>query len=257
MAKCAARGSCAEPVKTARAILLALLLLAPSLAAAEEPCLYRATLVQAAPGKLLDLIDLYKANLPSLAQGGDEAPVWMRHSQGDRWDLLLLFPMGSWAEYDRPERLARRKKTSLYSDAVQARLRADVARQEDVFVEGPPLAQVRAAADKAGFFHVEMFEALPGRLADLRREREMEDAYSQRLKRPQNLIFVRAAGAAWDLFTVGCYRDLKHYAESADIPQADQDAAARAAGFASAADIGPYLRTLIALHHDTLATAVR
>jgi len=244
-------------VKTVRAILFALLLLAPSLGAAEEPYLYRATLVQAAPGELLDLIDLYKESFTPPAPGGNEAPLWMRHSQGDRWDLLLLFPMGSWADYNRPDRIARRRKSPLASEASQARLSADVARQEDVFVYGPPLAQVRAAADRAGFFHVEMFEALPGRLADLRREREMENAYSQRLKRPQNLIFVRDAGAAWDLFTIGCYRDLKHYAESADIAPADQDAAARAAGFASASDIGPYLRRFLALHHDTLAVAVR
>lgn len=32
---------------------------------------------------------------------------------------------------------------------------------------------------------------------------------------------------------------------------------ARAAGFQSAAHIGPYLRMLIRSHHDTLGTAVR
>ena len=238
------------------AILLCAILFS-GVAAADESFLYRATLVQAAPGKLLDLIDLYKSSLPSLVQAGDELPLWMRHSQGDRWDLLLLFPMGSWADYDRPERIARREKASLASPAAQTRLADDIARQEDVFVLGPPLAQVRAAAEKAGFFHVEMFEVLPGRQADLKREREMENAYSKRLGRPQNLVFVRVAGAAWDLFTIGCYRDLKHYAESADISAADQDAAARAAGFAGANDIGPALRALISLHHDTLAVAVR
>jgi hypothetical protein len=81
--------------------------------------------------------------------------------------------------------------------------------------------------------------------------------YSQALGRPQNFIFVRDQGAAWDLFTLGVYRDLKHYAESADIPQEKQEAAAKAAGFASASDIGPYLRTLIRLHRDTLATGVK
>ena len=52
-------------------------------------------------------------------------------------------------------------------------------------------------------------------------------------------------GAAWDLFTIGFYRDIKHYAESADISEAAQEAAARAAGFESAKQIGPYLRALI------------
>jgi hypothetical protein len=102
-----------------------------------------------------------------------------------------------------------------------------------------------------------MFQALPGRRADLFREREMENAYLKAVVRPQNLIFVRDQGAAWDLFTIGFYRDLKHYAESADIPEAAQEAAARSAGFESASRIGPYLRTLISSHHDTLAVAIK
>ena len=35
------------------------------------------------------------------------------------------------------------------------------------------------------------------------------------------------------------------------------EAAAKKAGFANANAIGPYLRSLIALHHDTLATVVK
>jgi hypothetical protein len=85
----------------------------------------------------------------------------------------------------------------------------------------------------------------------------MENAYLKTLGRPQNLIFIRDQGAAWDLFTIGFYRDLKHYAESADISEAAQEAAARAAGFEGATRIGPYLRTLISSHHDTLAVAIK
>jgi hypothetical protein len=50
---------------------------------------------------------------------------------------------------------------------------------------------------------------------------------------------------------------LKHYAQAADVPPAEADAAAKSAGFESTAQIGPYLRTLIALHHDTLAAAIK
>ena len=77
------------------------------------------------------------------------------------------------------------------------------------------------------------------------------------LNLPENLIFVRDAGAHWDLFTIGPYRDLKHYAENADVPEAKSEEAAKAAGFDGAKGIGPYLRTLIASHHDTLAVAIR
>ena len=85
----------------------------------------------------------------------------------------------------------------------------------------------------------------------------MENAYSRAISQPVNLIFTRESGAAWDLFTVGAYRDLKHYAESADIPEPAQEAAAKAAGFEDARHIGPYLRTLISSHHDTLAVAIK
>jgi len=238
------------------------LVLALTLAARAEPAraadgefLYRARLVQAAPGKLLELIDLYKASWADCGAAGDEMPLWMRHSQGDRWDLLLLFPMGTYSGYYAPERVARRRAKT--SAALAAKIRDDVAREEDVFVYGPPIEEVRGLSAKAAFFHVEMFRALAGRQSDLRREREMENAYLKALGRPANLVFVRDSGADWDLFTIGFYRDLKHYAESADIPEAAQEAAAKAAGFEDARHIGPYLRTLIASHHDTLAVAIK
>ncbi len=239
-----------------------LLALALHLRPADPPAttgatLYRATLLQAAPGRLLDVIALVKSGWPAVREAGDEPPIAMRHSQGDRWDLLLLFPMGSWAEYDAPERSARRARARAAEAAELARLADSTAWTEDVFVSGPPLADVRAALGSAGFFHVEMFEVLPGKRADLRKQREMENDYSRRLGLPENLIFVRDSGAAWDLFTVGGYRDLKHYAEGSDVPETKSDEAARAAGFDGAKAIGPYLRTLIALHHDTLAVAVR
>jgi len=68
---------------------------------------------------------------------------------------------------------------------------------------------------------------------------------------------VKDQGAAWDLFTVGVFRDLKHYADSSGVAPKKAEAASRAAGFSSASDIGPYLRRWIALHHDTLAVAVK
>jgi hypothetical protein len=237
-------------------LALALLLAAPLPPAAHPVYLYRASLVQAAPGKLLELIDLYRTLRAAAAESGDEVPVWMRHSQGDRWDLLLLFPMGSYADYHAPARSAKREKAARSRDGAFSRLRDLVAWQEDVFVFGPPVEELRGRAVSAGFFHVEMFRALPGRQADLYREREMENAYLKALGRPQNAIFVRDQGAAWDLFTIGFYRDVKHYAESADIPPASQEAAAKAAGFEDVRAIGPYLRTLIGSHHDTLAVAI-
>ena len=228
------------------AFFLVLALAVPAAAAPAEGFLYKAQFVQAAPGRLLELIDLVKAKT-------EEPPFAIRHSQGDRWDLMLLTPMGaSYADYFSPARDARRRKAENPDKWKEL-----VAWQEDIFVFGPPLEDVRAAFSKAGFFHLEIFRALPGRHADLFKERLMENAYLKTLKRPENLVFVRDQGAGWDLFTLGFYRDLKHYAESADISEKDQEAAAKAAGFEGASRIGPYLRTLIREHHDTLASAVK
>ena len=227
-----------------------------SAAAADNTYLYKVTLVQAAPGKLLDLIDLYKSQAAALAakEIGDEAPLWMRHSQGDHWDLMILFPMGSYSDYYQRERAAKRAQLSA---GLADKFKADIAWQEDLFAYGPPLAELRKAFAAGAFFHVEMFVALPGQLADLYKEREMENAYAKAIKEPENFIFVRDQGAPWDIFTIGVFRDLKHYAEGADVPAKDQEAAAKAAGFTAPNQIGPYLRRFIREHHDTLAVAVK
>jgi hypothetical protein len=221
--------------------------------AAETPYLYKVSLVQAAPGKLLELIDLYKARATAYQAAGDEAPLWMRHSQGDHWDLMILFPLGSYADYYQAERIAKRKQAA----KLEEKIKENIAWQEDLFAYGPPLADLRKAFAGGAFFHVEMFVSLPGKFADLYKEREMENAYSKALKEPENFIFVRDQGAAWDIFTIGVFRDLKHYAESADVPAKDQEVAAKAAGFEAPSQIGPYLRRFIREHHDTLAVAVK
>jgi hypothetical protein len=221
--------------------------------AADSSYLYKVTLVQAAPGRLLDLIDLYKARAAELKQAGDEAPLWMRHSQGDHWDLMVISPVASYAEYYQAARIAKRQQAAKLDE----KFKEQIAWQEDLFAYGPPLADLRKAFADGTLFHVEMFVALPGKFADLYKEREMENAYSRTLKEPENFIFVRDQGAAWDIFTIGVFRDLKHYAESADALPKDQEAAAKAAGFDAPSQIGPYLRRFIREHHDTLAVAIK
>ncbi len=222
--------------------------------------LYKTVLVRAAPGELLEVIRLYQERMPAYDAAGDERPLMMRHSQGDHWDLLLIYPLEGFADYYAPDRIRRRQRAEReagFSDVeFQRELEGRLAWREDVFVWGPPLADLRRVFADASFFHVEMFIALPGKRAALQREREMENAYLRAIDRPQNLIFLREAGAAWDLYTIGFYRDLKHFAESADVPETRRNEAARAAGFEAADRIGTFLRTLIQSHHDTLATGV-
>jgi hypothetical protein len=228
---------------------------------AEPAYLYKTTFVRAAPGKLLDLIALYKERMAAYDASGDERPLWWRHTQGDQWDLMLLFPMGSYVEYYSTERVARRKEaaagSSLSQKEYRQKLDACSAWREDIFVLGPPLESVKKAFDGASYYHIEICIALPGKQEELFKEREMENAYQVATGRPETMIFVRDQGAPWDLFTLGCYSDLKHWASSADIPKEKRDLAARQAGFSDPDAIGPYLRTLIEMHRDTMGVAIK
>ena len=197
--------------------------------------LYRMTLLRAAPGRLLDLVAAVKG----------KAPWIFRHSQGDHWDLMALAPVGSYAEHF--------KGASAATPVAAEEL---VAWQEEEFVRGPDLAGLPGWAE-AGVVHIEMFHALAGKRAELLRQREMENAYLGATGQPQNAIFVRELGASWDAFTIGVYRNWRHYAEAQEVPAEKDEAAARAAGFTGRSAIGPYLRALILDHHDTLASAVR
>ena len=54
---------------------------------------YKVITMRATPGKLLDLIDVIKIDLKNFDRAGIEKPFLMRHSQGDQWDLLLIYPI--------------------------------------------------------------------------------------------------------------------------------------------------------------------
>lgn len=239
------------------------LVLALQTPAAAQPSteLYRFVMIQAAPGKLMELIDLYRGRLPVIAAGGDELPLILRHAQGDRWDLLVIYPSGSFSSYYSPERIAKREKAAADSGvsgaAFAQRFYDLVAWHEDVYVEGPPVATLRTQVKDAKLIHLEMLQALAGRRDALISERKMENAFNRERGRPETLIFTHEQGAAWDVITIDAYRDWRHYAESDGIPQQVNDAAARKAGFSNADAIGPYMRTLISSHHDTFATVIR
>ena len=223
--------------------------------------LYKTTFVRAAPGKLLDLIALYKDRMAVEEAAGDERPFWWRHTQGDQWDLMLLFPMGSYGEYYASERISRRTKAEAAAPLSPAefkrRLDACSAWREDVFVLGPPVETVKKAFAGTGYYHIEICVALPGKQEELYKERQMENAYQTALGRPEYMIFVRDQGATWDLFTLACFRDLAHWASSGDASKEKREAAARQAGFSDPDAIGPYLRTLIQMHRDTMGVAIK
>ncbi len=246
------------PVLAAIALALATAQ-APSAQAPAE--LYRFVLIQAAPGRLLELIDLYKRRLPVIQAGGDELPIIVRHSQGDRWDLLVIYPSGSFTSYYSAERLSKREAAANASGVSNGEFARQfynlVAWHEDVYVDGPAVADLRAYLKDAPLVHFEMMQALAGKRDALIDERRRESAFNEQRGRPRSLIFTHEQGAAWDVITLDAYRDWRHYAEQETIPRDVNDAAAKKAGFENADAIGPYMRTLISSHHDTIGTLVR
>lgn len=241
-------------------VLLAVLALAgpasaQDAAAADGPLseLYRVTTLRAAPGRLLDVISLYQreADAGQWQARGEAAPMLMRHSQGDHWDLLVLQPVGSFAGYFSAESLARREAGG--AAAFRAALDDMVAFEEDLFASGPPRAQVEAAYRDNGFFHIEMFHALHGKHAELLHQRRIENDYLVAVGIPANLIWVGELGSDVDVFTIGFYPGIVEYAAPIKVSAEAAEAAAKAAGFQGRAFIGTYLRELLASHHDTLA----
>jgi hypothetical protein len=223
---------------------------------------YRVELVRAAPGSLLEVIDLYRLQASVSVAAGEEPPLMMRHSQGDQWDLMILSPVPPLAKYFSPEQAEQWDRAARGAGAAsrrefEAQLRAHIAWREELFASGPPHEELSKRRDSAAFFHIEMFRSLPGKHAALLEQREMENAYLRASGRPDNLVFARVAGAGWDAFTIGFYRDLRHFAEDSDLSDDALEEAARRAGFEARNRIGTYLRTLIDSHHDTLATLVR
>jgi hypothetical protein len=223
--------------------------------------LYKTTFIRAAQGKLLDLIALYKERLAVIDKSGDVRPFWWRHTQGDHWDLMLLTPMGSYTDYYAKGRVAKRRKAAdasgLPEEAFARKLDACASWKEDVYVLGPPLEFVKQAFEGTAYYHIEIFVSLPGKQEELFKERERENVYAVGTKRPYNMIFVRESGASWDIYTLGCYRDLKHWAVGEEVTKEERAAAVKKAGFNSSEEIGPYMRTLIDFHRDTMGVAIK
>ena len=219
--------------------------------------LYVTELLRATPGQLLPLIDALKEKSAYYEAAGLQQPFIMRHSQGDHWDLMLLHPVESYAAYYAPANMATRAKAEDHLALDKAAEADMIAWRERTFVYGPDIDIVNQRYENMSFFHIEIFTALPNKRQELLMQRKMENVYLEGIERQQNLIFVKDFGGSWDQYTLGFYRDIKHFAESADIPIEKENEAAKAAGFQSVYTIGSYLRSLIAEHHDTLATAVR
>lgn len=220
--------------------------------------LYKVSAVRAAPGSMSDLLDWIAALKASdyFEDAGEEPPFVMRHSQGDQWDLLIISPMGNWPDYFSDDSISNRAAASAKYAKLLASGDTLLAFDEDHFAYGPSLVAFSVAYGDNDFYHIEMFEAAPGKSDELFEQRRMENNYLSATGQTANMIFSRAAGSDVDVFTIGFHKSFEAFAAPGNVSDADKEAAAIAAGFKGRSDISFYLRSLISGHHDTLAVKV-
>ncbi len=226
----------------------------------EGDYLYNVTMLRAAPGHFTELRSVLEESLAIHEQAGDQAPFWIRHSQGDQWDFMLIYPMGDFSSYYETDRIQTRAAAWRIEQGlrVSERLLSLVSYREEWFARSADVEEMARRFEGMGLLHVEMFAGLPGKRAELLEQRRMENRYYEHLDRQQNVLFVREAGSNWDAMTIGFFEDLTTFAEAGTLySSAEQDEAARTAGFDGIDHVGPYLRSLIDYHHDTLAVPGR
>jgi hypothetical protein len=173
----------------------------------------------------------------------------MRHSQGIRWDLLL-YPIGNYALYastTSPEKALRAV------EPLPPKLRDSIAWQEDVFVFGPPVAELRPRRRLRLLSRGDV----PGAAGQARGsfpQREMENVYLKALAGLKPDLRPRP-GAGWDLFTIGFYR-LEALRRERRHSRSGPEAAARRPIRGREPDQA-VLETLISSHHDALAVGIK
>lgn len=210
------------------ACLTALLLLGSALVQAEQ---YRVTTLRASPGQLQNLVQ--QVSTIREAQKGNV--IVMRHSQGDHWDLMLIEPINSAAGEYRP--------------LVDFQL-------SFIAESTAPFYQLKREAGSNSLYHIEMFHALAGKHDALVDQRLRENDYLQATGQVTNHVFVTVLGSDVDVFTLGFHRDMAAFSKGPSVSDAQAEEAALKAGFKNRADLGYYLRSLLASHQDTLAVPV-
>lgn len=214
----------------------------------------RVSLLRATPGHLEDLINEIKA------QNVDQ--LVLRHSQGDHWDIMIVGRYGdTWQRRVSGNELANYSKSlrtpvdfdmTFKATCGRSKLAAFLPRNR----RSGSQKQFAIETDRTNLFHIEMFHAAGGKQKALMEQRRMENNYLKSTGRRGNTICQVESGSDVDVFTIGFYRDLAHFAEEPDLPEEAFERAARAAGFKNRADISFYLRELIVGHQDTLATKI-
>jgi len=220
---------------------------------------YKVTLLRAHPGDMLELIDVIKEDIANHKNLDIERPYLLRHSQGDHWDLMLIYPIESISEYFSQEKTEKRAKSSSIEKKYGDPFFDLVSFQEEAIVTGPDKSIFTEWFEDYDYFHIEIFTALAGKQQELLEQRQDENIFYENIDHRPNFIFTRVFGPSWDIFTIGAYKDLKDFAGAGgpEIGFEEQNQAAKDAGFEGINYIGSYLRSLLLKHHDTLANKVQ
>lgn len=216
-------------------------------AESEFNTLYRVTLLRAEPGSFSTLLDAMQQ------RSARQDYYVLRHSQGDHWDLMSIEPIGSYAQWFNKDNHKRQDLDGMWREHLD---RISTFREE-WFAYGPNKEMVKQGVAENNLYHVEMFRALAGHKNKLLQQRFMENAYLQKTGQVVNLVFKGDQGADWDVMTIGFHKDLTAFAKGSEMNPEQKDQIAKQVGFASASDIGPYLRSLLVSHNDTLAVSVK
>ncbi|WP_420318042.1 hypothetical protein [Ekhidna sp.] len=216
---------------------------------------YKVSLLRAKPGELLELIDQVKNDIENYESYLEYKPYLLRHSQGDHWDLMIIYPIDDLEKYFSDEQVLVRSNSSTIEKSYGDEFYNIISFQEEAIVKGPSVNAFIDSFEEFNLFHIEIFTALAGKQDELLDQRLAENQFYAGIEHRPNFIFTRVFGPSWDNFTIGFYEDLHDFAGS-EVPFEKEDQAAKEAGFEGVNYIGSYLRSLIADHHDTLAWKV-
>jgi hypothetical protein len=239
-------------------VLATILLFLITLPVCSQDQQYKVTLLRATPGDLLELIDVVKEDIDSHKTYGIEKPYLLRHSQGDHWDLMLIYPIERMDSYFSEDSMSNRASSNTLEQSYGDDFFDLVSFQEEAIVTGPGKNIFTEWFEEYAYFHIEIFTALAGKQQELLKQRQDENVFYDQINHRPNFIFTRVFGPSWDVFTIGAYNNLKDFAGvgSPDLSFEEENKAAKEAGFEGVNFIGSYLRSLLLKHHDTLANKV-
>ena len=221
--------------------------------AEDESGLYRITTLRATPGEWYEL----KAVIEGQGEAGTEnaqsrlIPYRIRHSQGDKWDFMLIQPVKSWDRYFSDER-----------QALESPFRNTIAKHADYeadwFVSGPSHEEAAKLFAEAGLYHLEIFRARAGMKDALADSRVRENAIFAEIGTLQNTIWRGLFGSDDDVMTIGFHKSWASYAEhNAAGTDEEWEEYSRKHGYDGPGDLSPQLRSFLTGHHDSFAVPMQ